>query len=383
MIVVFPNYAAKRANGSVQLEASHPLLLDALAAAFPRVGVAAAIDVSDDERTFTPLTNPLPEFIALGEIGRSTGRGARLLAYAVMLPTIVRALWRSDFSYIFLPGHVGLLACLCCVALRQPYGVYLRCDWHFVTPRVLRWLGPVLIRRARFAVGVGPQNTASLASLNPRTESVVPMSAVLSSDAPTGRAFAANGGTRVLFVGELLRTKGPYELIEAIGIAGERGVGSLSLSIVGAGPELARLRRAAHERGIGDRVKFLGLVTDPAGLAQLYCDHDVFCLPTYAEGFPRVLYEAMAFSMPIVTTRVGQIDSVIEDGLNGLFAAVRDPNDLAHQLIRLAADASLRRRLGEGARATVEPMLESWRMSTHGHQVARLIRQAGFATCTE
>jgi glycosyltransferase involved in cell wall biosynthesis len=138
------------------------------------------------------------------------------------------------------------------------------------------------------------------------------------------------------------------------------------------------------ERGLADRVRFYGVIADPSQLAEMYAQHDIFCLPTYyPEGFPRALYEAMTFSLPSITTRVGQIESVIRDDENALFVKIRDADDLAAKIVRLANNRELRERLGRRARTTMEPLLGKWRESTHGHQVLRWMQASGVAPCAE
>ena len=81
---------------------------------------------------------------------------------------------------------------------------------------------------------------------------------------------------------------------------------------------------------------------------------DVFCLPSFAEGVPVVLMEAMALGVPVVTTRVMGIPELVEDGVSGLLVAPGSRGELAGALQRLIDDAQLRAALGEAARRRVE-----------------------------
>jgi glycosyltransferase involved in cell wall biosynthesis len=76
---------------------------------------------------------------------------------------------------------------------------------------------------------------------------------------------------------------------------------------------------------------------------------DIFILPTYAEGLPIAVLEAMAAGLPIITTPVGGIPELIEDGVDGLLIQPGDVQALAARIALLLGDAELRRQLGQRA----------------------------------
>jgi glycosyltransferase involved in cell wall biosynthesis len=121
---------------------------------------------------------------------------------------------------------------------------------------------------------------------------------------------------------------------------------------------------------LGDRIHCVGMVTDDEVLGRNYTEADLFCFPSHDEGFPRVLYEAMVHGVPIVTTFVGSIASIMEDGVNCLRVDVRSPVALADTIERALADAELRRRLCENGRVTMAPIRRQWQESSHGKQLA-------------
>ena len=96
---------------------------------------------------------------------------------------------------------------------------------------------------------------------------------------------------------------------------------------------------------------FVGERADDVALGEL----DVVALPSWTEGLPLVVLEAMAAARPVVATPVGGTPEVVLDGETGLLVPPRDPRALAAALQRLVDDADLRRRLGEaGKRRAVE-----------------------------
>jgi glycosyltransferase involved in cell wall biosynthesis len=123
----------------------------------------------------------------------------------------------------------------------------------------------------------------------------------------------------------------------------------ITVLFVGDGPERAAVERLAAELGLGPgEVRFLGFRTD---VPDLLGAADVFLLPSRTEGLPLSVLEAMSHGMAIVATPVGGVPELCTDGRDAVLVPVDDPLALAEAMGRLAADPSLRTRLGEAARA--------------------------------
>jgi glycosyltransferase involved in cell wall biosynthesis len=74
--------------------------------------------------------------------------------------------------------------------------------------------------------------------------------------------------------------------------------------------------------------------------------HSVYCLPSYGEPFATTILEAMACGVPIVSTRVGGVEELVDEGVSGFLVPVRDVDGIAAAVARLGADPMLRRRMG-------------------------------------
>jgi hypothetical protein len=128
--------------------------------------------------------------------------------------------------------------------------------------------------------------------------------------------------------------------------------------LVGDGPETGRLRALAAALDIGDAVTFHGRLDNHAA-QQVLASGDIAVLPCRrdaqgaADGLPVFLMEAGALAVPAVTTAVSGIGELVEDGRGGLVVPSDDLDALVAALTRLAGDAALRRRLGEGLQARV------------------------------
>jgi glycosyltransferase involved in cell wall biosynthesis len=155
----------------------------------------------------------------------------------------------------------------------------------------------------------------------------------------------------VLCVGRLVEIKGQRDLVEAVAALLRRGVGA-RLVLVGDGERRADLETQAHALGIAGHVHFAGAVGQD-DIARWYAQADVFCLPSFAEGVPVVLMEAMATELPVVTTPVAGIPELVEHGTSGLLVAPGAADQLADALTTLIADPSLRTRMGAAGRERV------------------------------
>jgi colanic acid/amylovoran biosynthesis glycosyltransferase len=176
------------------------------------------------------------------------------------------------------------------------------------------------------------------------------------------------GPLRVLTVGRLVPEKGAPVLVDAVSQLRAAGV-PVQLTVVGAGPLAEQLAEQAARAGVADAVDLVGPVGQQS-LPQLYRDADVFCLPSFAEGLPVVLMEAMASGRPVVTTAIAGIPELVVHRRTGLVLPPGRADLVAEALAELAADPQLRHRLGEAARAAVvaahrpaenaERLLELW-----------------------
>jgi glycosyltransferase involved in cell wall biosynthesis len=134
-------------------------------------------------------------------------------------------------------------------------------------------------------------------------------------------------GKRILFIGNLLDTKGVHELIEAFAALGEK---EATLDLIGDGPARAALERRIGELGLTSLVVLHGRVPHEQ-LAKLLPRYSVLALPSYSEGVPNVVVEALACGVPVVTTPVGGIPEVVQ-GDCGILVPPRDVKALAEGL---------------------------------------------------
>jgi glycosyltransferase involved in cell wall biosynthesis len=154
----------------------------------------------------------------------------------------------------------------------------------------------------------------------------------------------------VLSLGRLERDKGAFDLLDAVA-AVRAAVPDVRLVCAGEGDRPA-VEQYAARLGIRDAVKFVGWV-GPSGKRALLENAAVFALPSYVEGLPASLLEAMGAGLPVVATPVGGIPEALADGVSGFLVAPGDTAALARHLRKLLLDRALGARVGAAGRETV------------------------------
>jgi len=154
----------------------------------------------------------------------------------------------------------------------------------------------------------------------------------------------ANKRARIGFVGRLAWEKNLMHLIDAV-----TGL-DVDFVLVGQGPQREEL--AARAAANGASVSFLGRVPN-THLPGILNNWDAFVLPSFYEGHPKAVLEAMACGLPVIGTRVQGIVELIADGETGLLCET-DAGSIRQALERIAEDGALRTKLGQNARRYVE-----------------------------
>jgi glycosyltransferase involved in cell wall biosynthesis len=171
-------------------------------------------------------------------------------------------------------------------------------------------------------------------------------------DVPQKRSYAHDGPLTLVYTGRLHPQKGLDTLLQAVHLAAARRPEALlRLWILGTGEAAEHLARLRTSLQLDSIVHFWGQVDD---VSPYLAQADLFVLPSYAEGMSNALLEAMACGLPCVATAVGGNVDLIREGETGLLVEPGDVQALCQAILALAADESLRERLGRGARKAVD-----------------------------
>ena len=185
-----------------------------------------------------------------------------------------------------------------------------------------------------------------------RSETVLIPGSGVDPDEFVPRDFESTGKPVVMFASRMLRTKGLPEFIDAVRLLNSENV-SARYVLVG-DPDAAN-PASVTERELRDWVGATGIELwgHRADMSAALREADIVCLPSHREGLPKVLIEAAACAIPIVTTDVPGCRDVVVDGENGFVVPAGDAGRVAAALRRLIEDSELRRRFGASGRKRV------------------------------
>ena len=156
----------------------------------------------------------------------------------------------------------------------------------------------------------------------------------------------------LLVPGRFVPEKGHRFLLQALELLREQNLRPKTLCF-GEGPLAADIAAESTRRGLNGQVVLHGAVPNAELLALVRAAHTVV-MPSTNEGLPISALEAMALERPLLASRVGGLQLLIEDNVSGLLVPPGDVRALAEGIARLMADPALRQRLGHGARRRVE-----------------------------
>ncbi|MGB4564768.1 MAG: glycosyltransferase family 4 protein [Dethiobacteria bacterium] len=185
--------------------------------------------------------------------------------------------------------------------------------------------------------------------------------------------YAAPGEKILFFIGRLVREKGVQVLLEALPLLRDRF--PVRLVVAGKGPYEEELHRLARQLGVDGQVAFAGFVDDYTR-NQLYAQAEVAVFPSLYEPFGLVALEAMAAGTPVVVGNCGGFMETVQQGVNGLRAAVGDPVDLARQISLLLEDRELAAKI---ARRALADVAEKFSWTILARQTEALYRKVVFS----
>jgi glycosyltransferase involved in cell wall biosynthesis len=215
------------------------------------------------------------------------------------------------------------------------------------------------LKQAAGLIVLTPSWVAAYTPFSPKAIHVLP-NFVTFTDTP----LEITADPDLIFLGRLTHEKGVFDLFKAVSKLTADHPG-LVVRLGGEGDRSA-VDEALQNLNIVQHIKLEGWV-DGDKKAQLLTSGGIFVLPSYVEGLPMGILEAMSAGLPVVATRVGGVPDIVEHDVNGLLVEAGDDAGLAQQLNRLLSDTDLRTRLAMAGQQTVKdrfsveavvPMLE-------------------------
>ncbi len=292
----------------------------------------------------------------------------KALAYLKGYLVGTKRLMNNDFTYIFYPNSFSYLALLC-ILFKKPFGLYIRGE-KGIHSRTSRYL----FKHACLVLTVSPAFTNQVKALGGNGDTIRPMIDFTCQDIVQDREYRQKASYTILFLSRIEYAKGIKELIDALYILTNMGIRNISLTIVGEGPDYHAIKDQIRTLKLDEYIYLAGLVTEAKHIRQYYLDSDVFICPSHHEGFPRVLYEAMIFGIPIITTMVGSISYLMKDKHNCLSIEPGDATGIAEKIRYIIDDYPAIREIAQNATSTISTYMNQTKES-HGEQLFRIIKE--------
>ena len=301
------------------------------------------------------LRSPRRWFSALGLAWRTRPPGTRALAWQLFyfLEAGLLADYLRKNGVVHLHNHFANSSCSVAMLASEISGIPFSFTLHgpsiFFEPKW--WQIGEKIARAKFVACIShfARSQAMLFSNQSHWPKLKIVHCGVRPDTYCRRARHGSG-KRIFFVGRLDAIKGVPLLLEAFAAA-LKNHPDARLDIIGDGPAREMLQNQARE--LGDAVAFLGYQPQEA-VAEHLQEADIFVLPSFAEGVPVVIMEAMASRLPVIASHVAGVPELVEDGRTGFLVPPGDLETLAMRLETLLSDPALCSRMGETGRAIVE-----------------------------
>jgi glycosyltransferase involved in cell wall biosynthesis len=169
---------------------------------------------------------------------------------------------------------------------------------------------------------------------------------------------------KLLYVGSLIPRKGIDDLIMAVAQVKNRS--QFQLEIAGSGWERDRLLDLVEEKKLSDVIQFLGVIS-PLRVPSKMLESDALVLPTYSEGTPNVIKEAMACALPVITTDVGGIPELITHEKEGLLFKPGDVNTLTQHIEFMMEHKSEAKKMGQNGRQFIIDQDLTWEKTAENY----------------
>ena len=343
-----------------------PSQVEAISELFDETRVLVPCLSSSVPKGLSPLTGNNLHIVPLDvPSGENLRRKLNMLPWAIKNSSVIwRETRKADAIHAPIPGDVGTIGMLLAMLLRKP--LFVRHCGNWMVQKTLaedfwkwsmeRFAGG---RNVMFATG---GDSVSPSETNPNIKWIFSTSLRQHdlNDSVT-RELPGDGAVRLITACRLEEKKGVDGVIESMPLILEKFPKAF-LDVVGDGSLLPKLREQVRRLGIKDKVTFHGKVT-PSKVVELMKASHVFCFPTSAsEGFPKVVLEAMASGLPVITTKVSVLPELVGGSGCGILLDAPTAGNLADAVKTICSDPVAYRQISSNTIKTASQYsLENWR----------------------
>ncbi|WP_339875684.1 glycosyltransferase [Olleya marilimosa] len=262
-------------------------------------------------------------------------------------------LLKMDYVYLFYPGTFSRLVALMAYIWNKPFGLYVRGKYYNQDR-----LDKFLLKRARFILTISPSFVSDLIFFCRNTEIISPMIDVNLDDLNKNREIYKPKIWNFLFVGRVEERKGIHELIDVAKNLKKHKI-NFVLNIVGGGDLFDEISASLVDTNLSKEIVLHGLISDKQELKNMYNTADCFVFTSHDEGFPRVLYEAMASALPIFTTFVGGVAGLMKNLDNCIEIPVKNADKASEIILKYIGEEDILRTVSLNGLSTIKKIIES------------------------
>jgi glycosyltransferase involved in cell wall biosynthesis len=358
-------WPAESSASGFATDGGFPIQMGAIAELFERTTIVIPCRRDPAPDGLSPLEGNGLDVVPLS-VPRGTGLKRKFHIFVWLLKNgllIWREIRKADAVHAPIPGDVGTIGMISALVQRKPLLVRHCGNWlvqRTIAERVWKWSMEYFAggRNVMFATGGGSEPPSSR---NPNVKWIFSTSLrenQLVQESP--RQLPADGELNLAIACRQEPGKGTEKVIDSLSAI--RSVfPETRLAVIGSGSLVEGLRRRVDQLGLSEHVTFYGRIPQYR-VVELLNNAHVFCYPTTAsEGFPKVVLEALAVGLPVITTRVSVLPKLLGSGA-GILLAKADAEELAAAVVRLCSDPDAYSRMSALAIETArEFSLEKWR----------------------
>lgn len=342
-----------------------PLQIEAISELFSETCLVVPYESSSAPTGSSPLTGKNFKVVTLSLLqGGGLWRKISILPWLLKNSAIIwREIRRADAVHTPIPGDVGTIGMLFAMLLRKPLFVRHCGNWMVqktTAERFWRWTMEKFAGGRNVMLATGGA-TESPSRQNPNIKWIFSTSLKKRDfESAVSKKPPRNGKLRLVIACRQEKNKGTNIVINSLPLILQKKE-DVSLDVIGGGSLIPELKEQVKRLNLEDKVLFHGKV-EHRKVVSLMKQADVFCYPTSAsEGFPKVVLEALASGLPVVTTKVSVLPELIKNDC-GILLDEASPDALAEAVIKIVSDKSIFEKLSSNAiNKAKEFSLENWR----------------------